>query len=300
MILPQEASYHIEHMSRRNSRVIAGIIAITVSCTPRVSVPPPVGPITPPIPSAEQSGVISHRFIPNTYRYRFQQTADIRGNGPADTIPSRITTRGIFVVHVTSELDSLISVAISADSISITSEGSIPGRGLQQISALDSVIAARFSQGEVVVESRLPDSLCAYSHVTSMARELLLPELGIQADSPTKRVYRDTVTQDVCRAGTNIQLITVRDLRDRGRNPVEFTLEQQSRLQGAGLLRRDSITVAGSINTQGSAFFTAGNRLPFLIQSQSEGRITVRLGTTTTLFHQESIQELRLEPGGLP
>src|SRR5688572_23868209 len=189
-------------MNRRHITLIASVIGLAAGCTPASRVPPTPGPATPEIPRIdEEPGSMSYQFIPNTYRYRFQQTADIRGNGPADTIPSRITTRGIFVVRVTSELDSLISVAISADSISITSEGSIPGRGFQQISALDSVIAARFSQGGVVIESRLPDSLCAYSQFTSMARELLLPELGIQADSPTRRVYRDTVTQHACRAG---------------------------------------------------------------------------------------------------
>ncbi len=283
-------------MNRLHITLIAGIIGLATSCTPASRVPPTPGPATPEIPSINEApGSVSYQFAPNTYRYRFQQTADIHGNGPTDTTPSRILTQGLFRVRVAAESDSSVTITISADSISITSQGSIPGRGLQQISTLDSVVTAKFSPSGVVMGAELPDSLCAYQQFTAMARELLLPELGLQTQSPTRQVYRDTVTQHACRAGTRIELVTVRQLRDRGRNPAEFSLEQETEIRGAGMLRRDSITVSGSVATRGTVSFSIGNRLPSLIQTHSEGRITVNLGSTTTLFHQRSTQEIRLE-----
>ena len=296
VILPQEASYHMPTIHRRTTTLLASAVALAGGCTPRVSPLPVPDPTLPPSPISSTPGVLTYRFSPDTYRYRFQQTADIRSDGPGDTIPSTITTRGIFLVRVTTEVDSSISILVSVDSISIASQGSVPARGLQQVLALDTVMVARFSRSSAITTSRLADSLCAYGHFATTARELLLPELGIELTTPTQEIYKDTVTQHSCRAGVALALATTRQVRDLNRSPTEFTVEQHTEIRGAGMLRRDSIIVTGSVTTRGAVQFGTGSRLLSLSRTRSEGTITVRLGSTITTFRQTSTQELKLEP----
>lgn len=287
-------------MHRRTSTLLASVVALIGGCTPQVSPLPAPDPTHLPNPISQPPGVSAYRFSPDTYRYRFQQTADIRGDGPGDSIPSTITTRGVFVVHVTAEPDSTISILVSADSISIASQGSIPSRSRQQIPALDTVITARFSQNGTITSTQLSDSLCTYSHLIMAARELLLPELGLELKIPANHVHKDTVTQHACRAGVIVELETTREIRDLSRNPAQLALEQRTQIHGAGMLRRDSIVVTGSVTTRGVVQFATTNRLPSSSQTRSDGIITVRLGNTTTTFHQTSTQELTLKPADLP
>ncbi len=277
------------------SAVLILVAGIAGACTPRAVSPPLPTPGPTGLPPTDRPALRYLRFSPNTYRYRFQQTVQINAEGSADTVPSTISTRAVVLVVVTSEPDSSIRVTVSFDSIFISTHGSIPSRGFSQVVSLDSVLHTRFSPTGVTVETRLPDSLCAYGQFVSAARELLLPELQFQIESPQRKIYTDTATHQACRAGVAIKLVTTRELQDQGQDSGELALRQQTEIQGAGVLRRDSLMVTGSVSTRGKVSFATGNRLPSLVQTQSEGTIRVQLGSLTTIFSQTSNQEIQLE-----
>jgi hypothetical protein len=280
--------------------VVASLLATAApACTTRTPSPAVPVPI-PGLPTADRPPVRYLRFSPGIYHYRFQQRTQIDAEGSTDTVPSIISTQATIAVAVTVEADSSVQVIVSFDSISISTQGSIPSRGFSQVSTLDSIIRTRFSHAGIVVEAQLPDSLCAYSQFVSTARELLLPELAAEVQSPGRRVYRDSVSQHACRAGIPIEFVTTRELHNQRRDSIEFMLRQQTILQGAGMTRRDSLIVSGSISTHGTVSFASGNRLPSVVQTQSEGTIRVRLGSLTTNFRQTSQQEIRLEALGNP
>ena len=275
--------------------VIAGLGGFAVGCASTTPAPPVLPPGIPQIPTPAEATTRFHSFSPSLYRYHFEQTADIRAEGSADTIPGSIMTRATLLVTVRAESDSIFGVAVTIDSISITTQGSILPQRSERPLRLDSVLSAEFSRTGVVATSQLPDSLCAYSHFVTIARELILPELPIQLHSPTSQVYTDTIIDRACRAGTEIAVTITRELRDHGREPTELALQQRTQLQGAGVLRRDSIKVSGSITSHGTASFATANRLPSHVQTRSAGTITVQLGNTITVFHQTTVQTIRLE-----
>jgi hypothetical protein len=296
VILPREASYHIGTMRRHNIVLTLSFLAvITLACTARKTPPRPPAPISPEVRVPGQSVPTYLRFSANVYRYRFQQRAHITAEASPDTVPSTIVTQALILVAVTADADSSIRVSVSFDSISISTQGSIPSRGLSQVTRLDSVLQVQFSNANTRIQMHSPDSLCAYGQFVSAARDLLLPELAIQVISPGDSVYTDTIVENSCRAGTSIEMITTQQLQDLGHEPPEFSLQQQAEIRGVGLLRRDSIAISGSIATFGTATFATANRLPSLVQTNSKGMITVRLGTITTVFSQISQQEIRLE-----
>lgn len=276
---------------------LAGVVA---ACTPATIPPPSPTPEKPQAVGPDQPAIRSLYFSPNVYRYRYEEAARITADGSGDTVPNTITTNARILVTVATGADSTIAVSISFDSISITTQGSIPSRGFSQVTSLDSVLLGNFSRASTTVEARLADSLCAYSQFITVARELLLPELLVQIESPGRKVYIDSVTQNACRGGITVKLATIRELRDLSRDPPEFTIQQQTEISGTGQLRRDSIAVSGSISTRGAATFATANRLPSLVRTESEGTITVRLGNLTTVFRQTSHQEIRLDGLGTP
>ena len=294
VILPQGASYHIQAMQRHHI-MLHMLILLTVSAAcapasrPPIAVPEPSPGITP-----EPSSTARLRFSPGTYRYRLIQTAEVKGSGVADTLPSQITTQALITAAVSSESDSSFVVIVSFDSISITTQGSIPPRGMGQPVSLDSLARGVFSRAGASTELQLPDSLCAYGQLGAISRQLLLPELPLETEVPLRGRLTDSTTQRSCRAGIVIQTTTVRELKNAGQAIGELTIEQESQIQGAGTVRMDSITVSGSVSTRGKASFSALNRLPTLIQSKSQGTITVQLGTTLTNFRQQTSQEIRL------
>ena len=295
-MLSQKASYHIEHMRLEEIAVTAGLVGFVVGCASTTPAPPVSPPGTPQIPTPAEATTRLHSFAPSLYRYRFEQTADIRAQGSAeDTIPGNVITRATVLVTVRAESDSIFEVTVTIDSISITTQGSILPQRSQEPLRLDSVLSAKFSRTGVVTERRLADSLCMYSQFVTTARELILPELPVQLYSPVSQVYTDTIVDRACRAGTEIELTITRELRDLRREPTELALRQQTRLQGAGVLRRDSLKVSGSITSHGTASFATANRLPSYIQTQSAGMITVQLGNTATVFHQTTVQTIRLD-----
>lgn len=278
------------------------LAGITAACRPTTTPSPSPPPEKPQVLGPKELTTQYLRFSPNDYRYHFEQSARIIVDGSADTTPNTITTRAQILVTVVTDLNSDVQVSVSFDSISISTQGSIPARGFTQATSLDSVLQARFPVDgtRTTVETRLADSLCAYSQFITTARELLLPELAMQIESPGTKVYTDSVSQKACRGGVIIELTTIRELRDLSHEPPEFTLQQRTEIAGSGQLRRDSMTVSGSILTRGVATFATANRLPSLVQTESEGTITVRLGSLTTAFRQVSHQQIRLIGLGKP
>ena len=270
------------------------LAGIATACTPATIPSPSPAPDKPQVSGPTQPATRYLHFSPNIYQYQFQQAAQITADGSPDTVPSTITTRARILVTVATRANSDVEVSISFDSISMNTEGLVPSRGFSQVTSLDSVLQGVFSTSATRVEPRLGDSLCAYSQFITAARELLLPELLRQVEIPGREVYVDSITQKACRSGIAIELTTVRELRDLSRNPPEFAIQQRTNVAGSGQPQRDSITVSGSILTRGVAIFGNTNRLPSLVQTESEGTITVQLGSITTVFRQTSRQEIRL------
>lgn len=252
------------------------------------------GPSTPTGITTEPAQATRLRFSPGRYRYQFTQTAEITDSGSADTVPGGIVTRALIYAVVTTQPDSSFAVSVSFDSVAIITRGSIPPQGTSQLVSLGAIVIGVFSQTMTSAEIQLPDSLCSYGQLAGIGRELLLPELAFEAQLPMRRTLTDTTTYRSCRAGIAVDVTTTRELKNAGRSTGEIELEQESRVRGLGVLRRDSIAITGSISARGRVLFATLNRLPTLIRSESQGRITVRLGSTTTDFRQQSSQEIQL------
>lgn len=274
-----------------NAFCLAGIVA---ACTPATIPSPSPAPGKRQVLGPTQPVTKYLHFSPNIYRYQFEQVARITADGSADTVPSTITTHARILVTVAAGINSDIGVSISFDSISITTEGSVPPRGFGQVTSLDSVLQGVFSTTGTTIEPRLADSLCAYSQFITAARELLLPELLLRVELPGRGLYVDSVSQKACRGGMTVNLTAIRELTDLSRNPPQFAILQRTELDGTGKVQRDSITMSGAISTRGYAIFATANRLPSLVQTESEGTITVQLGSITTVFRQTSRQEIQL------
>jgi hypothetical protein len=272
---------------------LAVLLTAGGACTPGGS-PPVTMPRPTPTDVTPQPRTAYLQFKPGTYRYQFTQTANITGSGVADTLPSTIVTRALIHVTVASQRDSTFAVRVSFDSIWISTEGSIPQRGINQPTALDSIVRGVFSRTTASSDIYLPDSLCSYAHFGGIGRELLFPELSLEVEVPARGTFTDNTTQQLCRAGITMAVTTTRELRNVGPAVGEMAIEQKSTIQGAGALRRDSVTVRGSTSTRGVAWFATLNRLPTLIRTRSEGEITVQLGNTTTDFRQHSTEDIQL------
>ena len=234
-------------------------------------------------------------MVPGSYRYRLIQRAEINDQAAIDTVPaSTVTTVALLYVDVSRGVDSTFSAVVSIDSLKITSEGRIPSlRVISQVK-IDSVLRTTLSLRGASTQTYLPDSLCAYSHLVSLARSIILPELPAVAESPPPRIYADTVRETSCRGGIRLETVTIRELRDTGSDPFEATFQQRSTTEGAGLVRQDSLVIAGSARAQGIATFTQGQRLPSVVRTTSDALITIRLGAATTTFRQVTHQDIEL------
>lgn len=257
--------------------------------SPPLPIPGPVETINPRPPRDRRLTA-----SPGTYRYRLTQTAEIRAQGISDTMPpSTVTMEALFYVDISQESDSTVHATVSVDSIRITPQGSIPQSPVLPVTRIDSILQITFPPAPVTSGNPIPDSLCAYGSLTGVARLILLPELTLDSELPTRRTYSDTSREVSCRAGTRVEVLTTRRLKNLGINPTEFTIEQATELQGMGVLRRDSVLVTGSTTTRGTATFMEGSRLPSTVLTSSEGTITVQLGSVRTVFRQLARQEIR-------
>jgi hypothetical protein len=269
------------------------------ACTPSRSTVPTV---TLPVPPAERTdtgaprNVRYLRLIPGHFKYHLVQNATVETEPRADTAMGNLSMRARLLVDVSSDVDSVYNVVISIDSLQMTTDGPIPTRLMREPLSVGPVLRASISTNHTTVESMLPDSLCSYGQLVTAARDLLLPQLPAQISPQPLQIRIDSTTATTCRAGTRISLLVIRQLRDLGTQPAEFTFEGKTELTGTGMLGRDSVTVSGSISTRGSALFTGGSRLPSLVRTTSEGWITTKLGDSTIVFHQKSAQELREQP----
>lgn len=274
-----------------SSATILFVLAVT-ACTQRSS--PPLPPV--PVPEAEaprEMSLGSLQLLPGRFLYQLQQTMEVRIDDQPDTLPSSTTTMAAITIHVAAQSDSLFSATVSIDSIDITPSGFIPAAGLRRIDQLDSVIRVDFTPTTASTSIVLPDSLCAYGALVATVRALLVLDLPGQLELRAGNNYSDTTLTQTCRAGVNIDITTIRHLQlVRDSQPPQFEIRQAAELYGAGLTRRDSMTVEGSTITQGAATFSDRDRLPSRVETTSEGRVTVHLGTVRTIFTQQSRQSL--------
>ena len=286
-------------MHQRNLTVVPRVaLALSVlACTPRAA----SGPSRPMPEPQEQVGpipVTSKRLSlsPGSYRYRLNQTAEITARDSSQTAtPNTVITTALFYVFVAQQSDSSYSATVSIDSLRIAAQGLIPQLSSAQAGRLDSILHMDLSPTLVTSQRELPDSLCAYGYLISTARLIILPQLGLGPDISSPRAYADTAREASCRAGAHVESVVATRLYRAGSQTLELTLEQSTSLHGGGLLRQDSVTVSGLVSVRGTASFSAEDRLPLLILTNSEGTITIQLGLTRTEFKQITKQEIRRE-----
>jgi hypothetical protein len=279
------------------------LAVLLVACAPSGGLPPSV---TPAIPEATRDTAATRdigylHLQAGTFKYDLSQNTRIRARSfLPETIPTTTSVTAILLAVITLNNDSSFNVSISVDSVRITSGGSIPTSGMPQSLSLGQVLHASIEGPKTTVEYRLPDSLCAYSHFLIAARELLAPQLPVPLSTSFVHPPPDTTTLTTCRGGTRIETAVRRELRNLRKFPPEFTITGTTELKGAGILRRDSLVVTGSVRTHGTASFGAISRLPSSIQTESEGLITILLGDSTTVFEQTSTQRIQHRPPDAP
>jgi hypothetical protein len=272
------------------------------ACTPPASTVPTV---TIPGPrDAPDSGVATEtvhlRLTGGQFKYHLVQNTTIRSDASDDTATGMISTTARLSVDVSANPDSSYQILVSVDSLQIVTEGAVPSRSVVGLLSLGAVLRASLGKNRTIVESTLPDSLCAYSQFATAARELFLPQLPPEISSPLDGIQVDTATTTACRAGTRISMVSRREARDLRTDPPQFALEARTDLAGTGVLGRDTVIVSGSVTTRGTAWFTRGSRLPSLLKTESEGIIRVNLGSSTRLFRQSSTLQIEEEQGFPP
>src|SRR5687768_16412308 len=107
------------------------LASIIAACRARTTPSPSIPPEKPQVTEPREPITQRLQFSPNIYRYDFEQATQLTATGSADTTPSTITTRAQIVVTVAAEPNSDVQVSISFDSISISTQGSIPSRGFR-------------------------------------------------------------------------------------------------------------------------------------------------------------------------
>jgi hypothetical protein len=290
-------------MTRQRLGRVFGVLSILIGgCTTSGSRAPTIIPVGPT--EAADVGITENprdlSLSAGSFQYRLRQNTKVHAEGSTNPTPSSIITTALLSVDVTADSDSAYDVVVSIDSLQISTGGSIPSRSFADISSLGPVLRASFRGNNTTIETYLPDSLCAYSQFVTAARQVLLPLLPIQIRTPLPQVQVDTVSLVSCRAGSRIEMLVIQQIRDLRREPPEFALDEKIELRGAGMLSRNPVTVSGSIQTRGSISFASRFRLPSLIQTESEGSITVQLGDSTLVFQQNSTQHIEQQAPRLP
>lgn len=280
-------------------RFPAGVSAVIGLITACAKVPSIEGPVPAPLPTRADSAAPATilRLRQQATRYSFRQTSTVQNVNARDSATSGNITTTAILDFVTDSVDSdgRLSFTVTADSLQIITAGSIPSPRAMPL-RIGPVLRGSTANAHIVAVTALPDSLCAYSQLLTAAFQLVLPQLPIDVSLPLPGLVADTITTTSCRAGTRIELRTRRQLQGSRQTALALTLEEQVELAGAGMLRRDSIVVSGLITTTGEVVFQSDSRLPQLIQTQSNGRITVRLADSTTVFDQHSTQRLERRP----
>jgi hypothetical protein len=287
------------HRPRLNIRLAVLAAAIT-GCTPPASQPPT---LPSPLP-AETGDTAATRtisrlsFSTGRFQYRLQQNTRITAltsESAGDTAPSTIITSALLLVEVSLHSNSGYDVVVSIDSLEMSSEGRVLSHSITQVHSLGPVLQASFTDARRTVHAQLPDSLCGYSQFVTAAHKVLLLQLPTHVTTSPTQAWRDTIVVPSCRAGTRIEMQIARELKHVQSDPLTLALEETAELNGGGMLQRDSVTISGSITTHGRLLFADQSRLPAVIETQSEGSITVRLAGSTTIFRQNSAQRIERE-----
>ena len=275
---------------------VAALGTLLANCSPGVqAIPPTQGPIGIDVkPTADASTARYLRLSAGLYRYRLTENTHVQLQEAGDTAPGIVRSEALVSVHIVgSDTNSSFTVLVSIDSIRISREGPVPPPSMTPVTRLDSVLRVIFTPQGNVTEVLLTDSLCAYSEFVAIAQDLVLPKIPSEVNLPTNGSYSDTITVHGCRAGTTIKTVSVRTLKNSQRIPAELTLQERSIIQGSGLIRRDSLSITGSVSTAGTVIFPAGDRLPLHTNSKSDGLITVQLGSKQSVFRQTSTREVQ-------
>jgi hypothetical protein len=285
------------------SRGLATLVVLIGGCAPRSSATLPA-PLPPGIPTDTVATADARvlRLTPGRFRYRLTQHTRIHAEPSTDTTTNVISVAARLLVDVSSLSDSTYDLRISIDSAETTTQGLIPSRVSEQHVSLGHVLQATLTPSKTIVTTQLPDSLCAYSHLVAAARDVLLPQLPARPSFDRNQPRADTTSSILCRAGSRIEVLSTREVRDsRVAMPeVVLTLRGHTELRGGGTLGRDSVAISGSISSSGTAAFLGWSRLPSLVKTQSDALITVRLGDSTTVFRQVSVQEIRQDQTAEP
>jgi hypothetical protein len=275
------------------------LIAACASSGPRL---PATVPSVPAIQADTQPTQATRHLVlsAGNFRYSLTQNTTIQTEGSADTARNRITTRALLLVEVTPEGGSGYSISITVDSIELTAEGQSSFRLPAGTFSLGRVLEASFQPSSNTVRTVLPDSLCTYGQFVTAAHDLLLLQLPAEIDTDLSDPQMDSVRGTLCRAGTRIQMVSTRQARETGQGQPVFNLVSTTEMGGSGLLGRDTVHISGSIATQGMVSFTGGSRLPWLVETTSQGLISVRLRDSTTVFRQASSQRIQKEQATTP
>jgi hypothetical protein len=272
------------------------LIVLTWACATAPAIPPEQPDI---LPTADSTAALPSRVLQLTSGstvYEFVQSSEIHPETIADTRYSSIRTEALFSVTMSAQNDSVHELMVSVDSLRITTTGSAPGhsQGLNMLPfSLGAVLRASFTPQTRSMQRLLPDSLCAYGHLESAAQEILLLPLPSPALLGEANRWSDSSRSSTCRAGTTIETHRHHEITYLANQPNELSLRSTAIVQGAGLMRTDSLTVSGTVTTVGKATLNGDDRLPIRLQTQSHGTISIQLGDSTTTFQQESTQEWR-------
>jgi hypothetical protein len=231
-------------------------------------------------------------LLPGLSRYDLEQQAVVRVDGADDSLPHTITTRALVLVDILQNSDSSYDVTVSVDSLNQIAEGF--NRPLPtHPSSLGTVLRVSFGAQGNSVHTQLADSLCAYGQFVTIARQLVLPTMPAQVGAELRRTPPDTLHITSCRAGVPIRIESTQEVRSLKSSPLQVEIDERARVEGSGTMQRDSITIDGSLRTQGTASFAAGSRLPSLVETRSEGSIRIGLGDSTVTFKQFLTHQLR-------
>ena len=294
---PQEASYLVTMTSRQVFAFsLSAMLELIMACTRAPSIESP-DPVPVPVRGDSTAHGLVLRLPQHNTRYSLRQTSSVQNLRAQDSATSGNITTTAILDFVIDSVDGSghLSFTITADSLRITTEGSIPSHRVVPL-RIGPVIRGSVANGRIMAATALPDSLCAYSHLLTAAFHLLLPQLPAEVSLPLSKPVADTIAVTSCRAGTRIQLQMYRQVHSPKQAALTLGLNEKVKLSGAGMLRRDSIVISGLMTTTGDIVFEPDSRLPQLIQTQSDGRITVRLADSTTAFEQRSTQQLQRQP----
>lgn len=269
------------------------------ACATGPSVPSGRPDVLPTVDTIPKAAPRILELAPGQITYDFRQSSEIRPESPIDTTYSSIVTEALFLVTITSQLDSTYEIVVSVDSVLIATSGSAPihSQIIQSLPvSLGVVLRASLGPGSTDTEVVLPDSLCTYGQLASAAQEVTLFPLPYKAPLTNNGTWSDSAHFSTCRAGAIVETQTLYDIRYSVNQPNELVLQSVAIVNGAGVMRTDSVRVSGTVTSSGKALLEGDSRLPIFLESQSQGTITVQLGDSTTLFRQDVRREWRRRP----